>query len=55
MIMYDHKIFEDMPNNTKNDTCVIFSIITVNLHNTIKSYEFSSIMKIKIKVILFQY
>ena len=30
MIMYDHKIFEDMPNNTKNDTCVIFSIITVN-------------------------
>ena len=23
MIMYDHKIFEDMPNNTKNDTCVI--------------------------------
>ena len=31
MIMYDHKIFEDMPNNTKTDTCVIFSIITVNI------------------------
>ena len=30
MIIYDHKIFEDMPNNTNNDTYVIISIITVN-------------------------
>ena len=27
MIIHDHKIFEDMPNN---NTCVVISIITVN-------------------------
>ena len=31
MIIYDYKIFEDMSNNTKNSTCIIFSIIIVNL------------------------
>ena len=27
-------MFEDMPNNTKTDTCVSFSIITVKLNNS---------------------
>ena len=29
MIMYDHKIFEGVPNTTENDTCVIFGTIKV--------------------------
>ena len=33
MIIYDHKIFEDMHNNTNNNTYVIISIITVNCYS----------------------
>ena len=33
MITNDHKIFENVPNNTKNSTHIIFNIVMVNIPN----------------------